>query len=75
MPRIASDSDALLKDLSARFESLVAAAKQEGREDALAEVRGLVGGATAKRGPGRPRKAAKAGEPAKPKKKRQAWRG
>ena len=67
MPRIASDSDAILKDLTGRLRKLIDAAKREGREEALAEVRNLVGGPAAKRGPGRPRKTETA---AKPKKKR-----
>lgn len=45
MPRVANNTDALLKDLTARLEKLVASARQEGREDALAEVRDLVAGA------------------------------
>lgn len=47
MPRIANNTDALMKDVVARLEKLVAAARAEGREDALAEVRDLVGGAGA----------------------------
>ncbi len=71
MPRPRSDSAAQLADLQKRLKSLVETARKEGREDALAEVRSLVGGATAKRGPGRPRKAAK--KPAKRKKTRKNW--
>ena len=70
MPRIASDSDAMLKDLTTRLKNLIAAAKREGRDEAMAEVRNLVGG-TAKRGPGRPRKSTK--KPAKKKKRKNPW--
>ncbi len=67
-----NNPDALLADLTTRLERLVAQARKEGREDALAEVRQLVGGggATTKTR-GRPRKAAK--KPAKRKKKRKSW--
>ena len=68
MPRIASDSDAMLKDLVSRLGKTISAAKKEGRDEAMAEVRNLVGGA-AKRGPGRPRKSAKA----KKKKRKNPW--
>lgn len=58
MPRIKEDSRTLMADLSARLDRLVRAAVKEGREQALAEVRALVGGGGVipKRGPGRPRK-------------------
>ncbi len=65
MPRIANETAAILADFQRRLERLVETARKEGREDALAEVRRLVGGG-AKRG--RPRQAAK--KPAKRKKKR-----
>ncbi len=45
MPRMKNETDALVSDLANRLERLVAAARQEGREAALAEVRSLVGGA------------------------------
>jgi hypothetical protein len=48
MPRIANNTDAILKDLIGRLEKLVEAARAEGRDDALAEVRDLVGGGLAK---------------------------
>ena len=44
MPRIAEDSKSLAADLAGRLARLVAAAKQEGRDAALAEVRSLIGG-------------------------------
>ena len=50
MPRIANNTDALLKDLIARLEKLVDTARQEGREDALADVRSLVDGGATRRG-------------------------
>ncbi len=51
MPRVANNTDALLKDLTDRLEKLVAAARKEGRENALADVRSLVdGSAPARRG-------------------------
>ena len=53
MPRVANNTDALLKDLISRLEKLVDAARQEGREDALADVRSLVdGGGATRRGGG-----------------------
>lgn len=74
MARIKEESAALLADLTSRLERLVAAARKEGREDALTEVRALVGGAVgavtaaaapARRGPGRPRKIVGEAKPAK----------
>ncbi|MCE9634686.1 MAG: hypothetical protein K8T90_03185 [Planctomycetes bacterium] len=66
MARIKEESTSLLADLTARLERMIAAARAEGREDALREVRALVGGAVGpvaataaapvRRGPGRPRK-------------------
>ena len=44
MPRIAEDSKSLAADLAGRLARLIAAAKQEGRDAALAEVRSLIGG-------------------------------
>lgn len=57
MPRLKNETAALVSDLADRLERLVAAARQEGREAALAEVRSLVGGAT-NVSPARPRAAA-----------------
>ena len=70
---MSNDSAALLADLQKRLNDLVETARKEGREDALAEVRSLVGGAVAKRGPGRPPKAAKAGKPKRKKKRKNPW--
>lgn len=44
MPRIPNETSALVADLTTRLERLVAAARQEGRDAALSEVRTLVGG-------------------------------
>ena len=49
MPRVANTTDALLQDLISRLEKLVDTARQEGREDALAQVRSVVEGGGAKR--------------------------
>lgn len=59
MLRVAENTDSLLSDLTTRLERLVAVARTEGRESALADVRSLVtggnlGAAAARRGPGRP---------------------
>jgi hypothetical protein len=45
MPRMTAETAALLSDFTSRLNRLVAAAREEGRESALAEVRSLVGGA------------------------------
>ena len=67
MPRVANNTDALMKDLISRLERLVATARKEGRDEALADIRNLVdGGGT--RG-GRTRKAAAAPAAKKPRKK------
>lgn len=57
MPRIANETSAILADIQSRLEKLVEAARQEGRTDALEEVRALVGGGAAlpARKPGRPK--------------------
>ena len=78
MPRPASTTDALVADLSRRLERLVETARKEGREDALAEVRSLVGGDRSSRaGPARrkstTRKAAKPKKQKKPRKN--SWAG
>lgn len=76
MPRIAENSKSLAADIASRLTRLIEAARKEGRDEALAELRHLVSGgaAPAKRGPGRPkgprnapkaRKAAKSGKPRK----------
>ena len=46
-----NETAALVSDFTSRLERLVAAARQEGREAALAEVRSLVGGAVAPTSP------------------------
>lgn len=77
MPRTDENPASLMADLRSRLDRLVDAARREGREEALAEVRGLVGGAVApKRGPGRPPKsgsAAAAARPAKKSKRKNPW--
>lgn len=73
MPRIANTTEAMIADIAKRLERLVEQAKKEGHEDALREVRSLVGGGQGQGGTGkeRGRKLAKtARKPAKPKKKR-----
>ena len=69
MPKTATTTDALLADLTSRLGKLVEAARKEGRDEALAEVRDLVGGAGAGAPATRGRRAASKG-PAKLKKKR-----
>lgn len=83
MPRPNEDTKTLVADFTARLEKLVAAARSEGREAALTEVRALVGGAVnvAATAPRRGRKpgsgaAPKAAKPAKTKGKRKnPWAG
>lgn len=80
------DAATLVADLVSRLERLVDAARQEGREAALSEVRNLVGGAIptgslVKRGPGRPKSSknaprSAAAAPLKPRQKRKnSWAG
>jgi hypothetical protein len=45
MPQASGETAALVSDLMSRIDRLVSAARQEGREAALTEVRHLVGGA------------------------------
>jgi len=79
MPRIASETSALLADLHTRLQGVVAVARAEGHANALNEIRSLVGGgAPAKRGPGRPKgsKNKPKSAAAKPKQKRKnSWAG
>lgn len=80
MPRIKEDPKTLLADLTSRLERLVEASRREGRESALAEIRGLVGsesGTPARRGPGRPRGSRnRTTPPAAPRKpRRNSWAG
>jgi hypothetical protein len=62
MPRVQSETAALIADLQARIAQLVAAARLEGHDAALANIRSIVSGGGAipeigsvRRGPGRPR--------------------
>jgi hypothetical protein len=80
MPRIASETSALLADLHTRLQGVIAAARAEGHAKALDEIRSLVGGGLpVKRGPGRPRGSKNAptvGAAVKPKQKRKnSWTG
>ena len=75
MPRLKNETNILIADLKARLDRVVAVARQQGRDQALTEIRALVGGGLpVKRGPGRPPKSsyAAAAAPAarKPRKKR-----
>ena len=82
MPRIANETSALLADLHTRLQSVIAAARAEGRAKALEEIRSLVGGGgpPTKRGPGRPKgsknRVAAATPAKKPRKKgKSSWAG
>lgn len=82
MPRPASETSALIADLTSRLERIIDAARAEGRSRALAEIQSLVGGgAPAKRGPGRPRgsknqpKATTAAKPKKRDGRKNSWSG
>ncbi len=72
MPRIANDTAAQLADLHKRLQRLVETARTEGRNEALAEVRSLVGPderSGTSRKPGRK----PSRKPAKRRKKRKTW--
>lgn len=57
MPRLKNETSVLIADLKARLDRIVAVAAQQGRDQALTEIRALVGGGLpVKRGPGRPPK-------------------
>src|ERR1041385_4204183 len=80
MPRTSPEFAALVSDLHARLARVVEAAHQEGRAQALGEIRSLVGsGAPVKRGPGRPRGSKnrpKAAAASKPRRRRKnSWSG
>jgi hypothetical protein len=79
MPRVASDTAALVADLKSRLDQLVATAVAEGRIEALANLRSvLAGGAPVRRGPGRPKgsKNKPRSVAAKPKRRRKnSWAG
>jgi hypothetical protein len=72
MPRLKNETSVLIADLKARLDRIVAVAAQHGRDQALTEIRALVGGTLpVKRGPGRPPKSSYAAPAArKPRKKR-----
>lgn len=80
MARMKNETSALLSDLHRRIDDLVAAARSEGRDEALGHIRSLVAGGAmpVKRGPGRPPKSASSAfaAEAKPKKRRKnSWAG
>src|SRR5689334_17931569 len=85
MARIAETSKSLAADLANRIERLVAAARREGHDAALAEVRSLLAGGggeipvPVRRSPGRPKGSknkTKADKPTKSGKKRKnPWAG
>lgn len=80
MPKITNETTTLLQDFTARLERLVEAAKAEGRDAALADLRRLMGDAApspVRRGPGRPkgRKAAPKSDVAPAKKRKSSWAG
>jgi len=57
MPRLKNETNVLIADLKARLDRVVSVARQQGRDQALTEIRALVGGGLpVKRGPGRPPK-------------------
>lgn len=65
MPRLKNETSVLIADLKARLDRIVAVAAQQGRDQALTEIRALVGGGLpVKRGPGRPPKSSYAVAPA-----------
>ena len=74
MPRLKNETSVLIADLKARLDRVVSVARQQGRDQALTEIRALVGGGLpVKRGPGRPPKssyASSAPVARKPRKKR-----
>jgi len=75
MPRMSNETAALVSDFTSRLERIVAAARQEGREAALAEVRSLVGGGAGAPA-ARPRQAAPAASPVrKTDGRRNSWSG
>ncbi len=52
MPRIANETSAMLADIQRRLARLVETATKEGRDNALSEVRSLLGGSAAVAGRG-----------------------
>jgi hypothetical protein len=73
-----SETSVLVADLHRRIEGLVAAAREQGRSDALNEIRSLVGGGVTtnplpvRRGPGRPKGSRNA---PKADKRKSSWSG
>lgn len=63
MSRTPNATDALISDLQKRLEKIVEAAREEGRSQALAEIRSLVGGGGAPAAAARAPRAAKAAAP------------
>ena len=79
MPQSSSELAALVSDLHARLARVVEAAHEEGRAQALGEIRSLVGGgapaAPVHRGPGRPRGSKNAPKAGKSDGRRNSWAG
>ena len=76
MPRVANETSALIEDLKARLDRMADLARQEGRAEALSEIRALVGGSIpATRGPGRPRKTASPARRTRRDGRRNSWSG
>ena len=75
MPRMSSETAALVSDFTSRLERIVTAARQEGREAALAEVRSLVGGGAGAPAPRPPQAAAAAPSMRKTDGRRNSWSG
>jgi hypothetical protein len=68
----------LIADLHSRINRIVEAAQHEGKDQALAQLRGLLGGAApVRRGPGRPKGSKNAVKPVakKGKKRKNSWSG
>jgi hypothetical protein len=78
MPRMKNETSALVADLHRRIDEIVSAARNAGRDEALSQIRHLVGGgaaAPARRGPGRPPKSASAAPSGPRKKRKNSWAG
>jgi hypothetical protein len=79
MPRLPTETSALVADLTARIERLAEAARAEGRASALASLRAVLEGGAPRRGPGRPRKDAAPVAEVKPrragKRRKNPWAG
>src|SRR5262245_20474042 len=71
MPRLKNETSVLIADLKSRLDRIVTVATQAGRDQALTEIRALVGGGLpVKRGPGRPPKSSYAPVARKTRKRR-----